>query len=100
MAEEPGSMVKSMGNKKITVTIPEELLAEIRPEVAERGMSAYVTEAIRAKHERAQLVELVDWLEDEYGPVTDERLAAARMEMAEIDAEHERRRKKAAGEAA
>ncbi|MEU1950157.1 MULTISPECIES: hypothetical protein [Streptomyces] len=36
------------------------------------------------------LLELVDWLEREHGPVTEEERAAAQAELREIDAEHDR----------
>jgi hypothetical protein len=96
-------MVSSMATKKITVTIPEELLDEIRAEAAERGLSAYVAEALRFKRDRDRLLELVSWLGEEYGPVTEDERAAAMEELDELDAEHERRRarrKRTAGEAA
>ncbi|MFI7640032.1 CopG family transcriptional regulator [Nonomuraea sp. NPDC049400] len=81
-----------MATKKVTVTIPEELLDEIRADAAERGLSAYVAEALRFKRDRDRLLELVNWLEEEYGPVSDDERAAAIEEMDELDAEHERRR--------
>jgi Arc/MetJ-type ribon-helix-helix transcriptional regulator len=83
-------MLLGMASKKITVTIPEDLLEEIRADVSDRGMSAYVTEALRAKRSRDQLAELVDWLQEEYGPLTDEERQEARAELDEIDAEHDR----------
>ncbi|MEO3868549.1 CopG family transcriptional regulator [Nonomuraea sp. B12E4] len=93
-----------MASKKVTVTIPEELLDEIRADAAERGLSAYVAEALRFKRDRDRLLELVNWLEEEYGPVTDDERAAAMEEVDELDAEHERRRaggtRNNAGEAA
>ncbi|WP_379514528.1 CopG family transcriptional regulator [Nonomuraea insulae] len=73
------------------MTIPEELLEEIRAESAERGLSAYVAEALRFKRDRDRLLELVDWLGEEYGPVTDDERAAAIEDLKELDAEHERR---------
>ncbi|MET8865790.1 CopG family transcriptional regulator [Nonomuraea sp. NPDC004580] len=85
------------------MTIPEELLDEIRTDAADRGLSAYITEALRAKRDRDRLLELVNWLEEEYGPVTDDEHTAVMQELEELDAEHERRRarrKKSAGEAA
>ena len=96
------SMVTCMATKKVTVTIPEDLLEEIRSEAAERGMSAYIAEAVRLKRDRDRLLELVDWLQEEHGPVTESEQAAALEELDEIDAEHERRAagKGAAGEAA
>ncbi|MFF2850227.1 CopG family transcriptional regulator [Streptomyces sp. NPDC058001] len=92
-----------MATKKVTVTIPEDLLEEIRAEAAERGMSAYVAEALRFKRDRDRLRELVGWLEEEHGPVTESERATVREELHDLDAEHERRsaaRKNRAGEAA
>ncbi|MEV6008190.1 CopG family transcriptional regulator [Streptomyces sp. NPDC051976] len=89
-----------MASKKVTVTIPEDLLEEIRAEAAERGLSAYVAEALRAKHDRDRLLELVGWLEEEHGPVTEDERATALDELHDLDAEHERRRTSGAGEAA
>ncbi|MFC8424505.1 CopG family transcriptional regulator [Streptomyces sp. NPDC057236] len=82
-----------MATKKVTVTIPEDLLEEIRGEATERGLSAYVSEALRLKRDRDRLCELVDWLQEEHGPVTDEERAAALAELEDLDAEHERRRR-------
>lgn len=84
--------MRSMASKKVTVTIPEDLLEEIRAEAADRGLSSYVAEALRAKRDRDRLVELVDWLQEEHGPVTDVERAAALAELDEIDAEHAHRR--------
>ncbi|MEV5463670.1 CopG family transcriptional regulator, partial [Streptomyces cellulosae] len=80
-----------MATKKVTVTIPEDLLDEIRTEAAERGLSAYVAEALRFKRDRDRLRELVDWLQEEHGPVTDDEHVEALEELADLDAEHERR---------
>lgn len=85
-------MVACMATKKVTVTIPEDLLDEIRAEAAERGMSAYVTEALRFKRDRDRLRELSDWLQEEHGPLTDEERTTAFDELEGLDAEHERRR--------
>lgn len=73
------------------MTIPEDLLDEIRTEAAERGLSAYVAEALRVKRDRDRLVELVDWLEEEHGPVTEDERAAALDELNSLDAEHAQR---------
>ncbi|MFE4551573.1 MULTISPECIES: CopG family transcriptional regulator [unclassified Streptomyces] len=81
-----------MATKKITVTIPEDLLDEIRADAAERGLSAYVAEALRFKRDRDRMLELVDWLQEEHGPVTGDERAAALAELDDLDAEHERRR--------
>jgi hypothetical protein len=93
-----------MATKKVTVTIPEDLLDEIREEAAERGLSAYVAEALRSKRDRDRLLELVDWLEAEHGAVTERERADVLEELEDLDAEHDRRRgnvkKSGAGEAA
>ncbi|GGN02431.1 CopG family transcriptional regulator [Streptomyces fuscichromogenes] len=92
-----------MATKKVTVTIPEDLLDEIRADAAERGLSAYVAEALRFKRDRDRLLELVDWLQEEHGPVTEDERATALEELDDLDAEHERRRTaggRDAGEAA
>ncbi|GIH71170.1 MULTISPECIES: ribbon-helix-helix domain-containing protein [Sphaerimonospora] len=81
-----------MATKKVTVTIPEELLEEIRSDAAERGLSAYVAEALRYKRDRDRLRELVVWLEEEHGPVTADERSAAYRELDDLDAEHARRR--------
>jgi hypothetical protein len=80
-----------MATKKVTVTIPADLLEEIRGEAAERGLSAYVAEALRFKRDRDRLLELVDWLEEEHGPVTKSEREAVREELDDLDAEHARR---------
>ncbi|WP_369234322.1 CopG family transcriptional regulator [Streptomyces sp. R21] len=92
-----------MATKKVTVTIPEDLLDEIRADAAERGLSAYVAEALRFKRDRDRLLELADWLQEEHGPVTAEERVTALDELEDLDAEHERRRASGqhnAGEAA
>ncbi|MDQ0908813.1 Arc/MetJ-type ribon-helix-helix transcriptional regulator [Streptomyces canus] len=85
-------MVSYMATKKVTVTIPEDLLEEIRADAAERGLSAYVAEALRFKRDRDRLRELADWLQEEHGPVTEDERVAALDELEDLDAEHERRR--------
>jgi len=64
--------------KRVTVTIPEELLASIRERVGDRELSAYVADALVHQDRIDRLGELSDWLQQEYGSVTDEELAEAR----------------------
>ncbi|MFC3963396.1 hypothetical protein [Nocardia jiangsuensis] len=89
-----------MATKKITVTIPEELLDEVRAEIAERGLSAYITEAVRAQRDRDLIGELADWLEQEHGAVTAEEAATADRELDDLHAEHIRRRAAQGGQGA
>jgi hypothetical protein len=72
---------------------PYDLLEEILSEVGERGISAYIAEALRLKldRDRDRLRELVDWLEEEHGQATARERAAALEELDDLDAEHRRR---------
>jgi Arc/MetJ-type ribon-helix-helix transcriptional regulator len=80
---ERGGMVIGMATKKYTVTLPEALAEEIRSEVGPGGFSAYVTRAIERQREQDRLGELVAWMQEEGGPLTQEELAAAEAELRE-----------------
>ncbi|MFB7518230.1 hypothetical protein [Streptomyces sp. NPDC056144] len=80
-----------MATKKYTVTLPEELAEEIRREVGQGGFSAYVTHAIQRQREQDRLGELVEWMAEENGPLTDEERAAADAEFRENERWHRER---------
>jgi Arc/MetJ-type ribon-helix-helix transcriptional regulator len=84
-------MVNGMATKKYTVTLPEELAEAIRAEVGPGGFSRYVTHAMERQREQDRLGELVDWLETEYGPVTEDELTAAEAERRQIERTHAER---------
>ena len=62
----------SVTKRKISVTLDEDLISEL--EVGDQSLSALVNMAVRAELERRvrqrRLVELLDRLDDEKGPVT------------------------------
>ncbi|NGO45851.1 hypothetical protein [Streptomyces ureilyticus] len=94
-----------MATKKYTVTLPEELAEAIRAKVGHRGFSGCVTRAIERRWEHDRLGEAVawmeNWMEKEYGAVTEEELAEAEAEIREIERQHAelaRARRVAAGE--
>lgn len=96
-------MIASMTTRRITVSVPAELLDAIRERVGDREMSAYVTEALARKDEMDRLSELVDWLQEEHGPVTDTERERARQQLDEIErtrAEQTARHRPGAGPAA
>ncbi|WP_308404085.1 hypothetical protein [Streptomyces sp. SKN60] len=62
----------------VTALNPELELADLAEDIAEIGYPS--------------LRDVVDWLEAKYGPLSEAELAAGRAELAELDAEHERRR--------
>ncbi|MFJ8749612.1 hypothetical protein ACIREO_09780 [Streptomyces sp. NPDC102441] len=74
-----------MATKKYTVTLPEELAEEIRSEVGPGAFSAYVTHAIERQREQDRLGELVAWMQEKDGPLTEEEQAAASAEIREIE---------------
>ncbi len=78
-------MVSGMATKKYTVTLPEELAEEIRSEVGPGAFSAYVTHAIERQREQDRLGELVAWMQEKDGPLTEEEQAAASAELREIE---------------
>ncbi|MFF4017839.1 ribbon-helix-helix domain-containing protein [Streptomyces sp. NPDC001843] len=74
-----------MATKKYTVTLPEELAEEIRREVGSGGFSAYVTRAIERQREQDRLGELVAWMQEAGGALTEEELAEAEAERRRLD---------------
>jgi Arc/MetJ-type ribon-helix-helix transcriptional regulator len=88
-------MVDGVATKKYTVTLPEELAEKIRSQVGPGGFSRYVTQAVERQHERERLHEAVGWWESEYGPVTEEELAAAEAERRELGRAHAQPEEKA-----
>lgn len=80
-----------MATKKYTVTLPEELAEEIRSEVGPGAFSAYVTRAIERQRERDRLGELVGWMQEKDGPLTEEEQAAAAAKLREIEVWFEER---------
>ncbi|MFJ8488596.1 hypothetical protein ACIRBZ_09480 [Streptomyces sp. NPDC094038] len=53
--------------------------------------AALVPDLLPPEADRDRLLELVDWLQEEHGPVTEDEHAAALAELEELDAGHERR---------
>lgn len=78
-----------MATKKITITVPEELLESIRSRVDARRVSAYITEAAVRMDAMDKLAELSAGLQEEHGALTDEELRAADEWLAAIDAKHD-----------
>jgi hypothetical protein len=83
-------MVMNMASKKITITVPEDFLEEVQQYVPKGELSAYFTEAARRRHANHQLGEVVDWLEEEHGPLTDADKAEAEDEARRIRARRAR----------
>ena len=63
---------------KVSLTIDEELLEEARQRVGRRGLSAYVSEALRRQLQHDRLGELLDQMEAESGPIPEDLMEEAR----------------------
>ena len=61
-----------MAMRKVSVTLDEDLVAEIKTEVGERGFSAYLNDSIKRRRQHDRLRRLLRELDEEYGPVPDE----------------------------
>ncbi len=64
-----------MATTRITITLDAELLDELRSRVGRGGVSAYVVEAVKDRLRKDPILELLDQLDEMYGPLTDEQIA-------------------------
>jgi len=74
-----------MAMKKVSVTLDEKLVAEIKTEVGEGGFSAYLNDALVRRRQRERFRELERELTAEFGPVPDEVREQVRKEWDELD---------------
>ncbi|GAB3465742.1 hypothetical protein GCM10027570_54280 [Streptomonospora sediminis] len=63
--------------RKVSVSIPDDLIDAVRKRVGRGGFSRYVTEAVAKQLELDLSAELSALLEEQYGPVSEEALAEA-----------------------
>lgn len=68
-------MIDCMAATRITITVDEEVLDELKSRVGPGEVSSYVVEALRARLRRDPILELLDKLDDIYGPLTDDEIA-------------------------
>ena len=73
-----------MATSRITITIDEEVLDELKSRVAPGEVSSYVVDALRARLQRDPILELLENLDDLYGPLTDDEIAEGKVEWNEI----------------
>jgi hypothetical protein len=80
----------NVATKKITITLPEDHLAQVRAFAKEVGMPLSTWLAKMVEHEiriRGGLAEMREW-EAEHGPFTEEEIAWADAQIAAADAQH------------
>ena len=64
-----------MAATRITITVDEDVLEELKSRVGPGEVSAYVVEALRDRLRKDPILELLDKLDEMYGPLTEEELA-------------------------
>ena len=75
-----------MAATRITITIDEDVLDELKSRVGPGQVSGYIVSALRARLQRDPILELLHKLDEMYGPLTDEEIAEGRREWNEMNA--------------
>ena len=64
-----------MAATRITITVDEDVLEELKSRVGPGEVSSYVVDTLRARLRKDPILELLDKLDELYGPLTDEQIA-------------------------
>ncbi|WP_424867909.1 hypothetical protein [Streptomyces sp. SAI-229] len=72
---------RSGSTENISVSMPSELLSALRARTGKRGVSAYVTAAVRHQLAMDGLAEIVAAYEDEHEPLSETEVRAAELEL-------------------
>jgi hypothetical protein len=73
-----------MGSTRITITLEADLLAELKSRAGPGQVSSFVVDAVRARLRKDPILELLDKLDEMYGPLTDDEISEGRREWNEI----------------
>lgn len=73
-----------MPTSKVSTTLDSELVEQVRSRVGPRRISAFVNQALEEKLQRIRVLELLDELEAENGPATEDDVKRAAAELAKI----------------
>jgi hypothetical protein len=70
-----------MATVKLSTTLEEDLVEQVKLRVGPRGISSFVNDAVAEKLQKARVLEYLDELAKEHGPVSerDEREAGAEL---------------------
>ena len=75
-----------MAATRITITVDEDVLNELKSRVGPGEVSGYVVEALACRaSQRDPIMEMLDKLDEMYGPLTDEEIEEGRREWKEIE---------------
>ncbi|MER5631556.1 hypothetical protein [Streptomyces nitrosporeus] len=67
--------------ENISVSMPTELVSELRSRTGRRGLSSYITEAVRHQLAMDGLAKIVAAHEEEHGALTEQEIETARREL-------------------
>ena len=85
-----------MGMKKLSVTVEEDLVDELRERAGDRGISAFVNQAVRHELQLARLGELLADLENELGPPDEAMVIEALTSLDRLEKQRSRTKRQAA----
>jgi Arc/MetJ family transcription regulator len=85
-----------MGMTKLSVTVEEDLVDELRERAGGRGISAFVNQAVRHELQLARLGELLADLENELGPPDEAMVAEALASLDRLEKQQSRTKRHAA----
>ena len=78
---------------KLSVTVEDDLVAEVRERAGDRGISAFVNQAVRHELQLARLGELLGDLENELGPPDEDMVSEALASLDRLDKQRSARPK-------
>ena len=73
-----------MAATRITITVDEDVLEELKNRVGPGEVSSYVVDALRARLRKDPILELLDKLDEMYGPLTEDEIAEGRREWNDV----------------
>ena len=85
-----------MGMTKLSVTVEEDLVDEVRERAGDRGISAFVNQAVRHELQLARLGELLADLEKELGPPDEAMVVEALASLVRLKKQQSRTKRHAA----
>jgi hypothetical protein len=62
---------------KVSITIPASLKAKVAARASDTNFSSYVSEVLAREERRRALIDFLDYMDEKYGPPTEEQLAEA-----------------------
>ena len=74
---------------KVSITMPAALKRRIAARAVDMNFSAYVTEVLEREERRRSLVDFLDYMDELYGPPTDEEMARTDKKIEEMWARYE-----------